>query len=339
MSPDRPLKKKRARPAVAVPSAEPELVDRGIAPRKDARLPRTGMPSIETLFRRWFDAPEPVLRLELIRILAPLATLGFMSSRLSHADEWLTRVGFQVPLMDVPDYRQPLYLEPLSTTSAWVLVAVMVASGLAVSAGFRARIAALIFAITLGWVALQDRLAAFTVSKLSPAVMLALAASPCGSRLGVDAWLKKQRDPKVKLPRWVASSSVRFFQVLLPVFYLGSAVAKAKGGWLKEPLVLWSHTHDSYQSAFTWALANALPGWMWTLFQGMVFTLEMGAPLWFSLRRTRPWALVVAVIMHTMIGLMFWPVRWFSLLMITMWCGAYLPEEWLDRAERRITAA
>jgi hypothetical protein len=337
MSPDRPLKKKRARPAAPETEAEAVVADRGVAPRKNAPLPRTGMPSITALAQRWFDAPEPVLRIELIRILAPLATLGFMSSRLAHADEWLTHVGFQVPPMDVPDYRQPLYLEPLSINGAWVLAVVMVASGLAVSAGFRARIAALIFAVALGWVALQDRLAAFTVSKLSPAVMLALAASPCGSRLSVDAWLKKKRDPKAKLPRWVAASSVRFFQVLLPVFYCGSAVAKAKGGWLREGLVLWSHTHDSYQSAFTWALANALPGWMWTLFQAVVFALEMGAPLWFALRRTRPWALMVAVIMHTMIGLMFWPVRWFSLLMITMWCGAFLPEEWLERAERRLT--
>jgi hypothetical protein len=41
--------------------------------------------------------------------------------------------------------------------------------------------------------------------------------------------------------------------------------------------------------------------------------------------------------MHAMIGLMFWPVRWFSLLMMTLWLGAFLPEAWLERLAARST--
>jgi hypothetical protein len=141
------------------------------------------------------------------------------------------------------------------------------------------------------------------------------------------------------VPALVAPGGPRFFQVLLPVFYSGSAVAKARGDWLKNPLVLWSHVHDSYQTAFSWALANALPAWTWTALQALTFALEMGAPLWFAWRRTRPWALLCAVGMHAMIGLMFWPVRWFSLLMITMLLGAYLPADWLTRAAERVRRA
>jgi hypothetical protein len=133
----------------------------------------------------------------------------------------------------------------------------------------------------------------------------------------------------------VAAASLRFFQVLLPVFYSGSAIAKMRGGWLKHPLVLWTHVHDSYQTAFSWVIANAFPSWLWTLLQAVVLVLEAGAPLWFAWRRTRPWALLCAVGMHAMIGAMFWPVRWFSLLMMCLWCGAYLPEAWLERAARR----
>jgi hypothetical protein len=225
----------------------------------------------------------------------------------------------------------------MSSTTAWWFVALMVISGLAVAAGFRARPAAVVFAATLAYAALADRLAAFTVSKLSPVVMLALAASPCGARLGVDAWLRRQHGEA--LPSRVAPGGPRFFQVLLAVFYSGSAFAKAKGDWLKHPLVLWTHVHDSYQTAFSWAFANAMPAWAWTALQGLVFALEMGAPLWFAWRRARPWALVCAVGMHAMIGLMFWPVRWFSLLMISMLLGAYLPEAWLDRGAERVRAA
>lgn len=324
MRPDRPVKKP---------------VDRGVKPRADAPLPRTRSAPIFSIFARWLDAPEPALRIEIIRILAPLAALGFMSSRLAHADEWLTEAGFQAPRMAAPDYRQPFYLSPLSTTAAWALAAVMVISGLAVAAGLRARTAAVIFAATLAYVALADRLAAFTVSKLSPTVMIALACSPCGTRFGVDAWLRRRRAPDAPLPALVAGGGPRFFQLLLPVFYLGSAIAKLRGDWLHHRLVLWTHVHDSYQTGFSWALASVMPAWGWTLIQYVVLALELGAPLWFGLRRTRPFALLVAVTMHAMIGLMFWPVRWFSLLMISLWLGAFLPEPWLERLQARSASA
>lgn len=303
---------------------------------KQQRLVAPPPPSLGSLARRLRE-PEPVLRLEIIRILAPLATLGFMSARLAHADEWLTAVGFQVPEMTVPDYRQPLYLGPLPVTAAWTLAAVMVGSGLSVAAGFRARWAALVFTAVLAYVALHDRLAAFTVSKLSPVVMVALAASPCGARFGVDAWLRRRRDPQAALPRYVAAGAPRFFQALIPVFYSGSAIAKARGDWLTHPLVLWTHVHDSYQTAFSWALANAFPAWLWTALQYLVLALEMGAPLWFAMPWTRRWALLLAAGMHLMIGLMFGPVLWFSLLMIAMLFGGYLPAAWLDRAAARAT--
>jgi uncharacterized membrane protein YphA (DoxX/SURF4 family) len=301
--------------------------------------PRREAAPLGSLLRRWLDEPQPILRLEIIRIFAPLAILGFMSSRLAHADEWLTEVGFQVPEITGGDWRQPLYLAPLSTTSAWLLVAVMIGSGLAVSLGVRARAAAVVFAATLAYVALADRLAAFTVSKLGPAVMLALAASPVGRRFGVDAWLTKRRDPKIPLPTRAAGGGARFFQVLLPLFYCGSAIAKGRGGWLKDPLVLWSHIHDSYQTAFSWMLANSVPAWLWTALQVVVYVLEAGAPILFAYKKTRGAALLTAVGMHAFIAVMFWPVRWFSLLMITMWLGAFLPEGWLLKAAARVKRA
>jgi uncharacterized membrane protein YphA (DoxX/SURF4 family) len=324
----RPVKRKQKTPALA----QAGVGDKGVQPRRDAPLPVTRPPSITALVGGWLGAPEPVLRLVIIRIFAPLATLGFMSSRLRHADEWLSVAGFHPPEILAGDWRQPLYLTPISPNAAWIVAAVMVASGLSLAAGFRARLSALVFAGTLAYVALADRLAAFTVSKLSPAVMLALAASPCGARFGVDAWLRRRRGPEVRLPRYVAAGSVRFFQVLLPVFYCGSGIAKARGGWLHHPTVLFTHLHDSYQTAFSWWVANTFPAWLWTLLQAIVLTLEVGAPIWFAWRRTRPWALLLAVGMHAMIAVMFWPVRWFGLLMITLWCGAYLPEAWLERA-------
>jgi hypothetical protein len=63
--------------------------------------------------------------------------------------------------------------------------------------------------------------------------------------------------------------------------------------------------------------------------QWLTLVFEVGAPLWFALPWTRIPALVYGVAMHAMIGLMFGPVIWFSLLMITLLVAAYAPAGWL----------
>ncbi len=277
-------------------------------------------------FLSWLEKPVHVARLEIVRIGAPLAILGFMSSRLAYADEWLGDAGFRVPDLGRSDYRQPLYLASLSSTTAWIVAAILVASGLALAAGFRARWAAGVFAAVTAYVALSDRLAAFSVSKLAPVVAIALAASPCGSRWSVDAWLAKRRG-EVMLP----CGSVRFFQLLLPTIYCASGIAKARGDWLKHPYVLFTHLHDSYQTSVTLALANLMPAPAWTLLQVLTLAFEMLAPLWFGWVKTRTAAALWAVSMHAMIGLMFGPVRWFAMLMATLVAAAFVPDRWLER--------
>ncbi|HVY48532.1 MAG TPA: HTTM domain-containing protein [Minicystis sp.] len=291
-----------------------------------------------SVFARWLDEPQPILRLELVRIFAPLAVLGFMSGRVAHADELLGTAGFHVPNLGVDDYRQPLYVAPLSNGTAWLVAAVLVLSGLCLSAGFRTRAAALVFAASLAFVALADRLAAFTVTKMSPTLMLALFFSPAGARFGVDAWLRRRRRPDAPLPVLVSSGSVRFFQAFLVVMYAATAWAKIHGDWLVRWDVLWTHVHDSYQTTFSWVLANGMPRPLWAVLQGATLALEAGAPVWFAWRRSRPIALVAAVIMHAMIGLMFGPVKWFALEMIALLVGSYAPEAWLDRAAAKLGA-
>jgi len=284
----------------------------------------------------WLDEPQPVLRLEIVRIFAPLAVLGFMSGRLVHADEWLGDAGFRVPDLG-GDIRQPLYIPALPAGAAWAVVTVMVVSGLLCSMGVRARASAVVFAATLAFVGLSDRLAAFTVSKISPVIMLAVALGPAGSMLGVDAWLRRRRGEP--LPPAVQSlGSVRFLQLMLVTFYCASGLAKAGGDWLVVPRVLWTHVHDSYQTPISFFLASTLPAWSWTPMQASVLAFEALAPLWFGLRWTRPYALLFGLGMHLMIGVMFGPVVWFALLMMTLLLGCFLPESWLARIAR-ITAS
>jgi uncharacterized membrane protein YphA (DoxX/SURF4 family) len=278
-------------------------------------------------FLEWLEEPTPVLRIEMARIYAPLAILGFMSSRIAHADEWIGEAGFRVPDLG-GDWRQPLYVPALPAWCAWAIAGAMTVSGLACSLGIKTRTSALVFASALAFVALSDRLSSYTVTKLSPVVILAIALSPAGSRLGVEAYRKGKKTGKRprKLRR---SGAVRFLQLLVVVIYSASGIAKARGDWLKVPLVLWSHVHDSYQTPVAFVLASVLPGWTWTLFQGMVLAFELFAPLWFGLSRTRTLALLFGLSMHAMIGLMFGPVRWLALLMMTLLVAGYLPDRFL----------
>jgi hypothetical protein len=281
-----------------------------------------GWPPLMAQLERWL--PQPAWRLELIRMLAPLAILGFMSGRMLHAEEWLGTAGFRVPDLGGGDWRQPLHVPALPDWACWSVALALAATCLAVTIGLYARPAAFACACLLAFVAVADRLSAFTVSKLSPAVMLALALSPCGRPLGVSAWLRGRRAgqaPQTPVP----TAAVRFFQVLLPVIYSASGIAKLRGDWIASPFVLWTLVHDSYQTPVSWALANLLPPVVWTILQGATLLLEVGAPLWFVLPATRPLAFYAALTMHLLIGLMFGPVKWFALLMISLLLGSYFP--------------
>jgi vitamin K-dependent gamma-carboxylase len=315
-------KQKRELPAVATGSASPSaLLHASVRWASD-----------------WIARPQPIERQELLRFLVPLAILGFMSSRLVHADQWLSEAGFVVPDLGEVDWRQPLFIPPAPEWLAWLVAAMMASAGLALAVGYETRAAALTFACTLFYVALADRLASFTVSKLAPMLALALFLSPSGVRYGVDSWLDARKSPPALLPTHVAGGCVRFLQVFLPVFYFCSGICKLRGDWLEHPTVLWTHLHDSYQTPVSHALANIVPAWGWTMLQGLTLAYEVLAPLWFGLKWTRPFALAYGVTMHAMIGLMFGPVIWFSLLMLCLLVACYVPERWLASIATRVSS-
>jgi hypothetical protein len=273
----------------------------------------------------WLFAPQPVERLALVRVLAPLVILGFLSTRFIHADAWISTDSFLVPRSPIPDWRQPLFIPALPHWGAWAVAALTVLSGLALCSGFLTRVAAASFAAATAFLALADRLEAFTVSKLAPMIALALFFGPSGAGYSVDSW--RQKEPPVT---HISGGAVRFFQLFLVVMYSGSGIAKARGDWFSRP-VLFTHLHDSYQTAFTYFLVGVVPAWVWSTLQLGTLTLEAGAPLWFALPWTRRPAFYAALSMHILIGLMFGPVIWFALLMSVLLIASYGPERWLVR--------
>jgi hypothetical protein len=218
------------------------------------------------------------------------------------------------------------------------MAAVTTLAGLSLAAGLLTRPAAGVFTALLIYLALADRLEAFTVSKLAPMLTLVLLVSPSGARYGLDAWRAARRDASPSAPTHISGGPIRFLQVFLIVMYFGAGVAKLRGGWLSAD-VLWSHLHSDYQTDFAWLAMRAFPDRAWQVLQGLTLVFEVGAPLWFSLRWTRRLALFAGLAMHAMIGLMFGPVLWFALLMSTLLVGVYAPERWFNLSARAIRAA
>jgi uncharacterized membrane protein YphA (DoxX/SURF4 family) len=284
----------------------------------------------------WIDAPMPVLRLEIVRAFAPVGILGFMWGRLIHADEWIGDGGFRLPPLP-HSVAVPIYIAPLPSWAAWFVVVMMVLSGTAMAVGYKTRWVALVFAAILTFVALSDRLAAFTVSKIGPVIAIAVACGPAGSRFSVDAWERARRG-EPEPARVVPLPPIRFLQLMLVTFYSASGIAKAGGDWLLTRYVLWTHLHDTYQTAVSFFLAKTVPASVWTPLQYAVLIFESFSPLWFAWSRTRVLALMFGLGMHMMIGLMFGPVIWFALLMMTLLVASFAPTSWLERLDRSRTA-
>jgi len=282
----------------------------------------------------WLFDPQPIARLCTVRILVPLAILGFMSSRLVHADHWIGSAGFHVPNLGHDDYRQPIYVPPLPNGLAWTVAVLTVASGLAVAAGLLTRGSSALFAALLLFLALADRLAAFTVSKLGAVLALALAFTPCGANASLDSWLRRRDASATPPPKLVSGGNVRFFQILLAVMYCATGVGKARGDWLERNDVIFTNLHDSYQTAISYFLSSHIPAAGCTAFQWLVLTLELGAPLWFALPLTRLPAVVLLLGMHAVIGLSFGPVVWFAIMMASLLIGCFAPAPLLERALR-----
>jgi hypothetical protein len=272
-----------------------------------------------------FFEPQPIERLACLRVGVPLAILGFLAARLLHVDHLLTSVGFQVPDLGHPDHRQPLYLAPLPVWAAWMLAAATVVTGLAMAAGLLMRVSGGLFAACLAYIALADRLSAFTVSKLGPILVLALWLTPANARFSLDSWWARRSQSEPACPTHVSWGNVRFFQVLLAAFYSAAGIAKLRGDWLGERAVIWTHLHGSYQTPVAFLLANTLPAAAWMTFQWATLGLEVGAPLWFAWAPSRKLALCAALFMHLFIGLCFSPLLWFSLLMSVLLVACFAP--------------
>lgn len=227
-----------------------------------------------------------------------------------------------LPVVRFP-YEWLTWLEPLPPAGLRALFWLLAAAGLALAAGWHARLAALVFGVGYSYAFLLDQTTYNNHVYLVCLLALLMAMVPCGAAFSLDA-RRNRHAAGDAVPAW-ALALLRF-QIAVP--YVFGGLAKLNADWLfhAQPMRLWL----AHAGPGEWRPALLREPWMASAFSwgGLVFDLAIvPALLW---RRTRPWAFALAVAFHLTnvlifdIGVFPWLMIWATLL--------FYPPDWPRRA-------
>ena len=181
-------------------------------------------------------------------------------------------------------------------------------AALGITLGYRFRISAGVFALSLGYVELIDRslyLNHYYWVVLTAAIMVFL---PLNAAYSIDAHRGRSRTPGY-YPTWV----VWLLRFQVAMVYVFAGLAKLNSDWLlrAEPLSTWLPARSEM-----WLVGSVLtlPATAYLLsWAGAFFDLTIVG--WLSWRPTRPYAYIALVVFHAFTWLMFPSIGLFPLLM------------------------
>jgi hypothetical protein len=138
----------------------------------------------------------------------------------------------------------------------------------------------------------------FGLDKINCMLAMYLMLGPCGARYSVDRlWRLRRGAPTEVSPSWTANLAIRLIQVHMCVIYLFSALGKLLGAsWWTGDAVWYSIATLEYQTLdITWLWYSE---WLINLMTHVTvfFELSYCALIW--PRLTRPWMLLLAVLIH-----------------------------------------
>jgi hypothetical protein len=169
-----------------------------------------------------------------------------------------------------------------------------------------------------------------------------LMFGPTGDALSVDAWLRRRRldsqshEPteRESIPSWSANASIRLIQAHMCVVYFCSGISKLPGATWRNGSAIWLALMSFDEMPYDLRSVSHLNEWVVRsiLWAAVVFTLafEIGFAFLIWSRRTRPFVLSAAVLLHLGIGV-FMGLDAFSAAMLTG-CLAFVPPATVRRA-------
>jgi hypothetical protein len=209
------------------------------------------------------------------------------------------------------------------TTTAFVVLAVLAAC---VALGVAYRLAAPLYFLLFTYLELVDVTNYLNHYYLVSLLALLLSVLPLHRAGSLDVRLR----PALRVasfPRWM----LWLLRFQVGVVYVGAGLAKLQPDWLLhgQPLGIWLAARTHLPLVGPWldvpavALAMSWGG----------FLYDLTLPLWLSLRRTRPFAYLAAVVFHAAVGVLF-QIGMFPLIMVvaaTVFFEPSWPRAWLAR--------
>lgn len=250
---------------------------------------------------RLWVGPVPGWRMRAFEVLFTLQFLIWMVTLYRHPFEWLGEDGFHVDLGEL----NRSYWQAWDKLPAWAVVMF----GLALFGGcglifWGRRWKRLGLGMALGcavYALYADTSSAYSISRLNVLVFGILVTAP-GSVRGLNG----------EELRWAGAE--RLCQGLIIALYFLAGVAKVwHGDWLEHDDIIWSHMQGKYRTELAAWLVREMPMGFWVGLKWLALLFELGAPLWFGLRRLRPVGIVLGLGFHATIALCFWSIWPFAL--------------------------
>jgi hypothetical protein len=284
---------------------------------------------VEAWSRFWFE-PQETSTLALVRIAYGVVILAWTLSLAGDLFVFFGPGGIRSPPTEAPGAWSLLWWLDDDLAVALVYAALLLAA-ISLTAGFHARIAALVVFVCL--ISLERR-SPFVVNagdQLLRIFALYLALAPSGASLSVDRWRK--RAPLWDFPKR-APWALRLMQLQLSFVYLGAVWVKVRGTpWNDGTAVSYALRLDDLERFPVPAFIPELPAFSTLLTYGtLAVELCLGVLVWN--RRLRPWVIGAGVLMHLGIE---WALRvgFFTLAVFVMYV-AFVPPERASEALLRV---
>jgi hypothetical protein len=276
--------------------------------------------SIASRLKQWLMncllADVDALSMRVFEVVFTTTFLVWMSRCFLFWREWLTAEGFH---LNATELASMVYPDPWPTLSAAQVAGFAMAifgSGIMLILNVWRRASLIILFFCALYAQRVDFMAGFTLSKMYVCTFAILAAAPA-----------MRRDHETgRLTQCVAP--MRMLQMMLILQYFASGLAKASGDWLDSRDILWGHAQGVYRTEFAAFCLRHIPKWGWTIQQYAALSLELFAPLLFTIKRLRPVAFVVGIGFHVLIALMMGQLIFFQSLMCSFYLLFVPSEKW-----------
>jgi hypothetical protein len=269
--------------------------------------------------RFWF-APQSTAPVEVLRIAFGVVTTVWMFSLIPVLGPFFGRGGV-IPPRELPFGGWTLFTLVQGSPLIWVLWLAGVLGAVALTVGFRTRLAALVVFVVVMSVVRSAPLAFNAGDGLLRLVALYMLLTPAGSAASVDRW---RADPEHvwTFPRR-APWALRLAQIQISVIYISTVWEKAAGARWRDG------TAVSYAVRIGELSRLPVPSFVTdspllaelATYGTLAAELAIGILVWN--RAARPWVLALGVLLHLSIELTL-AVGFFSVTIVTLYL-AFLP--------------